>query len=534
MPPARALLLALFLAAFGLSYTGPITEGDYFWHLAVGKAVLGGGAVPLGEFPTQWLGQAALYAIWEAAGYGGMVLMRAAVYTAVLLGLFLWMKREGVRFYVALFFLLFPARLLLSFPSERPQIFTFALFPITVYLLEGFRKRDRPGNIWVLVPLFALWANLHGGVLAGALCLFIYFAGEAVCFVKKKSSLRKLLSIAAIAAAPPLLVLAVRPGAVVAMAEVAKGIFAPGAYMASVVEYLPPHEAARGLGLYFPEYWAFLALAAFTLASGRRGMPVHHALMVLAFAALSLRFLRFMPFLLFLAPLVAKHGPWRKRYWEGGRALYAGFAAVLVAWAVFTPMRPRLGVSGDFPKDSASFIERLLPSGRIFSYQGWSGYLAWELPGRDLFMPVEGVTEELDSAYEAVIWADKTDVMGRPQWRSLLDAYGIDIVVMPALSPVSGEYFPIIDSLFADGGWFLVHSDEVSNIFVRGVPGNYSAISLYSLPKANVFEQAVSQARRQLGEDPDNKVLLRSLGNAYKNLGRQKEADEAYREAGRG
>jgi hypothetical protein len=302
--------------------------------------------------------------------------------------------------------------------------------------------------------------------------------------------------------------------------------------MASVMEYLPPHLAAKGLGQYYPSYWAFLAIALITMAVRIRKIPLHHLLVLLLFVVLSLRSLRFMPFLLMLAPLVAPHSIGRSGNWENSKALFAGFTAVLALWLAVTPIRVQPGLGKDFPLGSAKFIERMLPAGKIFNYHGWAGFIVWELEGRDVFMPLQGVTDEIDEAYENIIWADSTPMFGKPQWSALLDAYGIDIIVIPGVSPVSGESYPIIDALMNERQWFLVYSDEVSNIFARNISGNSMAISIYSLPKPNAYIQVIEQAKRYLKEEPKRKALWRSLGDTYRKLGRLEEAREAYEKGG--
>ena len=48
----------------------------------------------------------------------------------------------------------------------RSQLFSLAFFPLLVLLLrEEARRPSR--RVWLLVPLVALWSNLHGGVLLG-------------------------------------------------------------------------------------------------------------------------------------------------------------------------------------------------------------------------------------------------------------------------------------------------------------------------------------------------------------------------------
>jgi|Deesub1362A_J573_1020465.scaffolds.fasta_scaffold02377_2 hypothetical protein len=538
----KAVLFAAFITVFGLSYTGPIIEGDFFWHLRAGNTIWENKSIPSEYFSTQWLGQLILYFVWKLTGFTGIVLMRALIYSAILSFLFVWMRREGVSFFISLFFLLFPAHLLLAFPNERPQILSFLLFPLTLYLLEKFRKKhsqkdSTPANTktkavsyWFLPLLIALWANIHAGFMLGFVCIWIYFIAEIIYFLRKKTSLKSLSVIALIAVAPSVILLLVRPQTLTFITGVARSLLVPGAYMKSVQEYLSPITAALNLGEYFPSYWLFLLIAVFTLLRYVKIMPLHHVLLLIFFIALSLKSLRFMPFLTFLAPLVAVYG-FRHYQWENSRVLFAGFTAILALWLIFVPLNINTGISENFPQDAVRFLQKTKPWGNIFNYQGWAGYLYWALPDRKIFVPVEKVTKEIDAAYEKIIRADKTPILGKPQWRAMLDAYRLDIIIMPGMSPISGEIYPLVDSLVSDNDWYLVYSDSVSNIFLRATPQNSRIIRIYSLPKGNVYLQIIAQAKRYLKDEPKRKTLWRSLSHAYKRLGLKEEADKALKKA---
>jgi len=53
-----------------------------------------------------------------------------------------------------------------AFLVVRSQLFSLVLFPLLVLLLRA-EARTPSRRIWLLVPLVALWSNLHGGVLLG-------------------------------------------------------------------------------------------------------------------------------------------------------------------------------------------------------------------------------------------------------------------------------------------------------------------------------------------------------------------------------
>jgi hypothetical protein len=60
-----------------------------------------------------------------------------------------------------------------AFLIVRAQLFSLALFPVVVLLLRS-EARHPSWRIWLAVPLIALWANLHGGVLIGFAVLAAY------------------------------------------------------------------------------------------------------------------------------------------------------------------------------------------------------------------------------------------------------------------------------------------------------------------------------------------------------------------------
>jgi hypothetical protein len=68
---------------------------------------------------------------------------------------------------------------LVSHALARPHVVTYVFFALTLERLDDVRTgRRAPTALWILPPLFALWANIHGGFLAG-ISLVGIFAGLA-------------------------------------------------------------------------------------------------------------------------------------------------------------------------------------------------------------------------------------------------------------------------------------------------------------------------------------------------------------------
>ncbi|MBI9076586.1 MAG: hypothetical protein JEZ02_14360 [Desulfatibacillum sp.] len=56
----------------------------------------------------------------------------------------------------------------------RAQAFTYFFFSLVLYILERTRRGGNPKVLWMLVPVFGFWSNLHGGFLAGLGIFLIY------------------------------------------------------------------------------------------------------------------------------------------------------------------------------------------------------------------------------------------------------------------------------------------------------------------------------------------------------------------------
>lgn len=524
----KKLLLFGFFIAFSLSYTGPIIEGDFFYHLSTGKTILEDKGIPSG-FPTQWFGQVILYLVWRLSGFEGIVLMRAGIYTGILIFLFAWMRKMDVPFLGCLFFLLFPAHIFLSFPNERPQIISFLLFPLNIYLLELMRQQRKIG-FYGLLFLLPLWANIHTGFLIGLACIWIYFIGGLISYLRKKTDLKSLIPITIIAITPAF-ALFFMPSALSYISDIVQSFLMPNPYMKSIQEYLSPFSAALNLNEYYPSYWLFLLIALYTLLRNLRRMPFEHIFLFSLLIFLSFTGLRFIPFFMMLTPLIAYRLIHRKEdtSWEDSKLLFAGFFLILILWVTLITPRFRLGISREFPQDSVRFLKETKPYGKGFNYYGWSGYLKWSAPEMPIFIQVGNISSDTDSAYGDIIWANNTITFNKPQWRAILDAYSLDIIMMPGISPVSGQMYPLMDALQNDKDWYLIYSDDVSNIFIRSKKENERLINIYSMPKTNIYLQVVAQAKRYLKEKPKNKVLWRTLGDSYMRLGDIKKAKEAYK-----
>jgi hypothetical protein len=171
--------LALWLGLMLVGRSGFFRDPGTFWHTVVGQQMLRSGEVPrqdslsftFGGRPwvaTQWLAECGMAAIYDALGWDGLLLAAATL----LAGLYAWLARRMLAAGAAPVTAAVLIALLLGASAHhfhvRPHLATLVGLGLTLALLTDVEAGRAPlRRLALLPPVLALWANLHGGVLAG-------------------------------------------------------------------------------------------------------------------------------------------------------------------------------------------------------------------------------------------------------------------------------------------------------------------------------------------------------------------------------
>ena len=173
---SRLTWLAIAFGAGSCSLLASV-GADARWLAALGEEIVEKGSIPSGipyaAAPSMdWvnvpvLGELIFHALQVVGGDKGLLLAQLVAATAALTLLALGMRALGApdaasaAVLIVLFFAAAP-----SFIIVRAQLFSLVLFCVVLLLLRA-EARSPSWRIWLLVPLTALWANLHGAVLVG-------------------------------------------------------------------------------------------------------------------------------------------------------------------------------------------------------------------------------------------------------------------------------------------------------------------------------------------------------------------------------
>ena len=165
--------------------TALLNDSDTYWHIDIGRWVLDHLALPrvdtysftrAGEpwISTSWLAQVLFAASFELAGWAGLIVVSAASIAATfaLLAYVLSRRIPSISAIAVAF-----AALMISAGHilARPYVLAWPLMLAWALGLASASERREAPSFWLL-PLIALWANLHGGfvfglVLVGAFAL---------------------------------------------------------------------------------------------------------------------------------------------------------------------------------------------------------------------------------------------------------------------------------------------------------------------------------------------------------------------------
>jgi hypothetical protein len=183
----RLTWLAVAVGAGTCTLLGTV-GADARWLAALGRAIVAQGSIPSGvpyaAAPSvDWvnvpvLGELIFHALQVVGGDRGLLVAQLIAVTAALTLLALGMRALGTpdaasaTVLVLVFFAAVP-----SFIIVRAQLFSLVLFCAALLLLRAESRRPSR-RVWLLVPLIAFWANLHGAVLIGLAVAAAYLVVE--------------------------------------------------------------------------------------------------------------------------------------------------------------------------------------------------------------------------------------------------------------------------------------------------------------------------------------------------------------------
>ena len=479
----RRLAPELILLAVAGAAAVRTTDPDLWGHIRFGQEMLARRSL-LSHDPYsysalghawrdhEWLTEVVMALGYEHFGVIGIKLWKLTCSAAVLLLLALGVAETAAPARLQLALLAIVAVAMAPFMQFRPQLFSFVIFAA---VLAVFARHNYRGHapLWVVIPLMALWANLHGGFLIGIVTLWVYAGvGLVENAIWNRTARFDLLLLAVCGT----LATVVTPYGRDTWVPVVNALKNP--LTRSIIDdWKPPVTLITGVGR--PNYgfiffclYAFGLIAALALTLGltrvRGDLPLVAIALVMAGGAWAA--VRNLPLAaIACAAPVARHAAIlqqrKQREWdpptEGvvSSATRCALAFLVLALAVgreslFSKLLP---TDSPYPSGPVEFMRRHGLHGNVLCHFGWGEYLIWHLaPSSKVF--IDG---RYDTVYPLSVIEDYVKFhYAKPGADRVLYSYPHDFVLIPVDTLPYGlmEKSP---------GWKLVYRDRDCALFAR-------------------------------------------------------------------
>jgi hypothetical protein len=454
----------------------------------------------------EWLSGLVFHA-WESAfGRDALVVWQWLVLAAAF-GLLFDLLRRWCPAWAAWLLLLGALAVAAPFFDIRPHLWSLLGTALVLRLTLVPSSRAR----LALPPLFAVWANLHGGVVFGLAVLGTVLLAQWLLPPPGEEGARLRRRLPWIGLACALATLLNPFGARVLTYPLGLALAGDSPSRQILVEWLPPFRAG---GIQSPLYpWALAAAAAVAIALARRLWRERRAdtvaalLLLLGTTAMSLTSRRFITlFAMALAVAAARllAGRWRSA--RGGRAEAAVLAVALAVAALRLhpyPLGPRafapLVRLDRMPEETVRFALANGISGDVFAYFLWGGYLHYRSGGQ--------LRVFLDPRSETVFGPEvqrryRTVARMAPGWQDVIARSGAELVLWPF-----SESRPVLQGLLATGDWRVVHGGPEGVLLARAdlaLPATMRPVASgwrsWALAREAVAAGRLAEAEERLGE----------------------------------
>lgn len=440
-----------------------------------------------------WLGNLLMALIYDGAGIIGLKFAKLACVAAVMMLLSRAMAMRRASLPLQAIVLLVAALALAPFMQYRTYLADDVMLAALMAMLSretyapdvpDIRERDQAAprigaKLWLAVPMFALWANLHGGFFVGLIIFGLYAAVRGAQDLAAGKGVATAVRLGAISSAAVLATLlnpyGLRDWIVIV------GVLRNPFTLHHISEFRPLlvvladfHSHGRPI---FPFVCAIAIMAGLVvtfalspraddlalfaigiLMSATALYAVRNTALAVITAAIPLcRHLDLVIGRLSPPPTETSHAhepePRMKVTWQIAVAVAA--LAIALRTGLISKRMPAIDLK---PVGAVAFMRAHDLHGNILCQFGWGDYLLWhDAPRSKVF--IESIFE---AYYPHAVQHDYATVnYAKPGAARVLNEYPNDFVLMPTSSPA-------YTMMTKQAGWRLIYRDPVAALFARG------------------------------------------------------------------
>ena len=464
LPSPFAIFAITVAGLFGvLTAARGLADSDYYWHITAGRLVAERGVLSTDPFSYtwggqpwvmhEWLGELLIYWLVGLAGAGVTAIVFGVISVSGALVVAWTLRHIGVAMLPLALATGLVVVLYTPYATVRPQAISWLVLGVLISGLLTLRPEHR-WRPWLAVPLFIVWANVHGLYVIGLGVLGVYVLFTLLGRTPMASRRWEMAGLLLAAFVASSLTPAGPAGLLYPLRYVDAGDWG----LRHIAEWQSPN-------FHDPVQLGLLALIVGLLLNGMRATPGWLATMATCGVIGALLATRNVPLAALLAlptlalglgdRLPAREGQRAARVQRARRLMELGTAVVLLVAAVI--IVPRLpAFAGDrialraFPVAAVDRLAEVDPDARVLAEYGWGGYVIYRLFDSGGRVFVDGRND----MYDEQILEDYSSIRAAAAgWEQLLASYGADAILMPPGAAV-------VDAAL-DAGWCEEFRDEV-------------------------------------------------------------------------
>ena len=475
-----SFLAVLFLRAFY------VADPDIWWHLRTGDWILAHRAVP-GTDPFSaygmgkpWVEYSWLFDVLTALAFARLGFISIALYeiaVRLVLSVALFHLLRGLLggFWRAAGLTAVALYAMTVIIGPRPGMLSILFVILTFDILLSARRTGHGGSLWLLPPIFVLWANWHIQFVDGLFVLGVFACEPLLDALSRYSG----LPAAARAAENRGNMLPVKQVWLAFASSALATLLNPyGARLYSTVLFYVRQTGTydaiselKAMTFRQPQHFVVLLLAlAAALAMGwRRDVKPLWLVFLAAASMMAFRSVREVWFLAVVAACVIAEG-WDQKpaaFLPGASAALSArmrVAVVVCVLAVLAVCYSRYGISndslainvaGEFPEEASWFVEHHHLPGPLLNDLSWGGFLIWRLPQLPVAIDGRNNIHGQDRIQQfSDLWT------GKPGWDSNPDLIRANTVITPRVSAIAAL-------LRTDPRFLVAFEDAQSVVFER-------------------------------------------------------------------
>jgi hypothetical protein len=447
-----------------------LRDSDTLWQIRIGQWIVAHGAMPYTDvhsftrFGEPWMSSSWLSQVLYAVSYASLDWAGPVILTSLAIGatvaIFVYLLDEYVDPARSIFLVTLAVLMSATHFLARPHMLAF---PFMVAFLGGLMaaadRRSAPS--WLLLPVLALWANLHGGFVLG-LALIGPIGLEALWSSEAKDRVALavrwgLFGLAAVAAC------CCTPYGWDTLLGAAK-ILSLGKLLTMIWEWMPTNFGTWtffeysllgliGLGFY---RGLTLSVPRIILLLGLTDMALAHARNIEIFAFIAPLVLA-KPFAEQLGTLLTGATPVREGQPRSHVVMLAALTITVAGWVstkAFVVNHPFSFLELQRPVAAVDALQKRHAQ-RIFSTSPFGGYLL----SRDIKTFIDGRAELYGEQF-VVDYFDAVTAKDVDTLLHLLDKYQIDATLLTPTLPAT----KVLDHI---AGWKRLYADDIAVVHVR-------------------------------------------------------------------